>query len=96
MAHNTTFILIFIVCALCISQNGVYAFGAGNIPSFAYMEGRAFRHGDIEDILSQLVKRGATGAIASLLSKGTKFNGLDVKRVYFGNWLRDYSQVQVK
>ena len=33
MALNTTFILLFIICALCISQNGVYAFGAGNIPS---------------------------------------------------------------
>ncbi|KDR80036.1 hypothetical protein GALMADRAFT_242249 [Galerina marginata CBS 339.88] len=27
-----------------------------------------------------------------MLSKGSKFNGLDIKRVYFGNWLRDYSQ----
>ena len=25
-----------------------------------------------------------------LLTK--KFGGLDVKRIYFGNWLRDYSQ----
>ena len=69
MARNTILILIFLVCALCISRSGVYAFGAGNIPSlvtlrirplvysrslssiyhssFAYMEGRAFRHGDI-------------------------------------------------
>jgi hypothetical protein len=23
---------------------------------------------------------------------GSKFGGLDIKRVYFGNWLRDYSQ----
>ena len=27
------------------------------------------------------------------LSRGAKFSPLDVKRVYFGNWLRDYSQV---
>ena len=33
MARNTTLILLFIISALCISQNGVYAFGAGNIPS---------------------------------------------------------------
>ncbi|KAF9485078.1 Het-C-domain-containing protein [Pholiota conissans] len=95
---NTTYLLVlFILFAFCLSQNGVYAFGAGNIPSFAYMEGRAFRHGDIEDILSELIKRGSAAgggfALASLIGgKGSKFNGLDVKRVYFGNWLRDYSQ----
>ena len=37
MARNTVLILIFIVCALCISQNGVYAFGAGNIPSLVIL-----------------------------------------------------------
>lgn len=86
--------VLFVVFAFCLSGNGVYAFGAGNIPSFAYMEGRAFRHGDIEDTLSELLKKGATGGfgLAALISKGTKFGGLDVKRVYFGNWLRDYSQ----
>jgi hypothetical protein len=25
----------------------------------------------------------------------SKFGGLDVKRIYFGNWLRDYSQVRM-
>jgi hypothetical protein len=50
------------------------------------------RHGDIEDTLAELAK-GASGgfAIGSLLGK-SKFGGLDIKRVYFGNWLRDYSQ----
>ncbi|PFH49561.1 hypothetical protein AMATHDRAFT_62868 [Amanita thiersii Skay4041] len=84
--------LLFFISAFCLSQNGVHAFGAGNIPSFAYMEGRAFRHGDIEDTLADLVKRSGGLALASLISKGPKFNGLDIKRVYFGNWLRDYSQ----
>ncbi|KAF9022322.1 hypothetical protein BDZ89DRAFT_1137381 [Hymenopellis radicata] len=42
------FLLVFLF-AVCLSGNGVHAFGAGNIPSFAYMEGRAYRHGDIED-----------------------------------------------
>ncbi|KAF9225961.1 Het-C-domain-containing protein [Gyrodon lividus] len=95
MPSNITILLISIVIfAFCLSDNGVYAFGAGNIPSFAYMEGKAFRHGDIEDTLAELLKKGAGGgfALASLLSRGTKFGGLDVKRVYFGNWLRDYSQ----
>ncbi|KAF8068741.1 heterokaryon incompatibility protein HET-C [Lyophyllum atratum] len=89
---SVLFILVF-VFAVCLSGNGVYAFGAGNIPSFAYMEGRAFRHGDIEDALAELVKRTGGGfALAAMISKGHKFNGLDIKRVYFGNWLRDYSQ----
>ena len=42
-----------------------------------------------EDILSEMIKKGSAAgggfALGSLLgSKGTKFNGLDVKRVYFG------------
>ncbi|ESK92001.1 heterokaryon incompatibility protein het-c [Moniliophthora roreri MCA 2997] len=95
MPSNLTilFLLVFIF-AVCLSGNGVYAFGAGNIPSFAYMEGRAFRHGDIEDTLAELLKKGGGGfALASVIGKGgSKFGGLDIKRVYFGNWLRDYSQ----
>ncbi|KAF9268848.1 Het-C-domain-containing protein [Marasmius fiardii PR-910] len=95
MPSNTAllFLLVF-TFAVCLSDNGVYAFGAGNIPSFAYMEGRAFRHGDIEDVLAELAKKGAGGfALASVIGKGgSKFGGLDIKRVYFGNWLRDYSQ----
>ncbi|KAF8889646.1 heterokaryon incompatibility protein Het-C-domain-containing protein [Infundibulicybe gibba] len=92
-SNITIFLLLFFLFAFCLSGNGVYAFGAGNIPSFAYMEGRAFRHGDIEDALAELIKRASGGfALTSMLSKGPKFNGLDIKRVYFGNWLRDYSQ----
>ncbi|KAG8745998.1 hypothetical protein FRC10_006337 [Ceratobasidium sp. 414] len=54
------------------------------------MEGRAFRHGDIEDALSNLAKGAGKGLLGIGASK--KFGGLDIKRVYFGNWLRDYSQ----
>ncbi|KAK0494474.1 heterokaryon incompatibility protein HET-C [Armillaria luteobubalina] len=94
MSGNPTFLFLLVfIFAVCLPGNGVYAFGAGNIPSFAYMEGKAFRHGDIEDALAELVKKGAGGfALASLIGKGSKFGGLDIKRVYFGNWLRDYSQ----
>lgn len=42
------------------------------------------RHGDIEDTLLTLLTARAFG--------GKKFSKLDVKRIYFGNWLRDYSQ----
>ncbi|GAP83701.1 putative heterokaryon incompatibility protein Het-C [Rosellinia necatrix] len=57
------------------------AFGAGNIPSIAQVEGHNWRHGDIEDMLK---------TIAFL--HGKKWTTLLVQRTYFGNWLRDYSQ----
>ncbi|KAJ6258995.1 LOW QUALITY PROTEIN: hypothetical protein Dda_5890 [Drechslerella dactyloides] len=57
------------------------AFGAGNIASISKIEGRNFRHGDIEDVLKAL-----------LFLKGGKWTSKQIKRVYFGNWLRDYSQ----
>ncbi|KAF3907630.1 hypothetical protein AA313_de0205294 [Arthrobotrys entomopaga] len=57
------------------------AFGAGNIASISKVEGKNFRHGDIEDILKTL-----------LFLKAGKWTSKQVKRVYFGNWLRDYSQ----
>ncbi|KAG8896898.1 hypothetical protein FRB99_008583, partial [Tulasnella sp. 403] len=44
-----------------------------------------------EDVLSELLKKSAGGGLLGL-GGGSKFGGLDVKRVYFGNWLRDYSQ----
>ncbi|OBZ67753.1 hypothetical protein A0H81_12495 [Grifola frondosa] len=87
------FLLVLCVVVLCVPGNGVYAFGAGNIPSFAYMEGRAFRHGDIEDALSEIAKKAGGFALGALIGRGgSKFGPLDIKRVYFGNWLRDYSQ----
>ncbi|KAJ3882179.1 Het-C-domain-containing protein [Lentinula edodes] len=91
MPNKISLIFLFL---LIFAVNGAFCFGAGNIPSFAYLEGKAFRHGDIEDALADLLKKVGGGfALASVIGKGgTKFNGLDVKRVYFGNWLRDYSQ----
>ncbi|KAH8695727.1 heterokaryon incompatibility protein Het-C-domain-containing protein [Phaeosphaeriaceae sp. PMI808] len=59
------------------------AFGAGNIASLSAIEGQNWRHGDIEDTLLTLLISSRTGK---------KFSKMDVKRVYFGNWLRDYSQ----
>ncbi|RAQ47021.1 cell cycle control protein TINC [Aspergillus flavus] len=60
-----------------------HAFGAGNIASVSRIEGQNWRHGDIEDALLTLFLARVAG--------GRKFNKLDVQRVYFGNWLRDYS-----
>ncbi|KAL7416920.1 heterokaryon incompatibility protein Het-C-domain-containing protein [Mrakia frigida] len=89
MANRTLLLLLFAVIALALVPQ-VQAFGAGNIPDYAYLEGKAFRHGDIEDILESMVKKAGGGFLG--LGSGAKFSGLDIKRVYFGNWLRDYSQ----
>jgi hypothetical protein len=56
------------------------AFGAGNIASLSKVEGHNWRHGDIEDVLLTLVISARTGK---------KFSKMDVKRVYFGNWLSE-------
>lgn len=66
---------------------------------FAYMEGRAFRHGDIvralqfasvnfvderaQEDVLEEIKKSSGFAIGALIGKG-KFSGLDIKRVYFG------------
>ncbi|KAI9734185.1 MAG: hypothetical protein M1818_006608 [Claussenomyces sp. TS43310] len=73
---------VLIFCVILLALPGpAAAFGAGNIPSVAQIEGVNWRHGDIEDMLK---------TVAFL--KGHKWTSLMVKRVYFGNWLRDYSQ----
>ncbi|KAJ5782592.1 Heterokaryon incompatibility Het-C [Penicillium paradoxum] len=59
----------------------VHAFGAGNIASISTVEGKNWRHGDIEDVLKTLA-----------FIHGHKWTSTMMKRVYFGNWLRDYSQ----
>ncbi|KAJ5108750.1 hypothetical protein N7456_005425 [Penicillium angulare] len=72
---------VLIILAL---SSPAYGFGAGNIASLSKIEGQNWRHGDIEDALLTLYLARVAG--------GKKFGKLDVKRVYFGNWLRDYSQ----
>ncbi|EAW10866.1 Het-C domain-containing protein [Aspergillus clavatus NRRL 1] len=74
---------ISILLVLLLSGK-VHAFGAGNIASISRVEGQNWRHGDIEDTLLTLFLARVAG--------GRKFSKLDVQRVYFGNWLRDYSQ----
>ncbi|KAF8899167.1 heterokaryon incompatibility protein Het-C-domain-containing protein [Infundibulicybe gibba] len=94
------FLLTFLLVLL---PTQTQAFGAGDIPDFAYLNDKAFRHGDIENILENLVKSvggaavggGLIGFATSVLKSatgGSKFSKSDIKKVYFGNWLRDYSQ----
>jgi hypothetical protein len=76
---SSSLLLLGLLVLVCLPTCN--AFGAGNIASVSKVEGVNWRHGDIEDVLLTL-----------LASSNKKFSKLDVKRVYFGNWLRDYSQ----
>ncbi|TGO54723.1 hypothetical protein BCON_0103g00360 [Botryotinia convoluta] len=79
---SSTLLLSFAI--LLLLAHPAHAFGAGNIASVSKIEGINWRHGDIEDTLLTLVMSRACG--------GKKFDKMTVARVYFGNWLRDYSQ----
>lgn len=65
---------------------GAFAFGAGNIASISKVKGVNWRHGDVEE--TALVAL----AMARCLGSSKDFDKLTISRVYFGNWLRDYSQ----
>ncbi|TID26544.1 Het-C-domain-containing protein [Venturia nashicola] len=84
IAPSGSMLLTFALIFLFLNVRGVAAFGAGNIAGISKIEGQNWRHGDIEDTLLAILMTRARG--------GKKFSKLDVKRVYFGNWLRDYSQ----
>ncbi|GAA5915441.1 uncharacterized protein JCM6883_007163 [Sporobolomyces salmoneus] len=49
-------ILLVLVCGVTVLPCA-HAFGAGNIQGWSALEGKAFRHGDIEDVLAELVKK---------------------------------------
>ncbi|KIW54876.1 hypothetical protein PV05_07207 [Exophiala xenobiotica] len=84
MALSSSQIILLCAVGIVLLARPAHAFGAGNIGSTSKIEGQNWRHGDLEDTLLTIVAARAMG--------GKKFGKLDVKRVYFGNWLRDYSQ----
>ncbi|KAF1837254.1 Het-C-domain-containing protein [Decorospora gaudefroyi] len=81
MGVSSNHLLLVTLAILVLLPTGAHAFGAGNIASISKIEGQNWRHGDIEDMLA---------TVACL--KGHKWKSNMIKRVYFGNWLRDYSQ----
>ncbi|KAG5292214.1 HET-C domain-containing protein HetC [Histoplasma ohiense] len=81
MGSGTTSAIFILAILLVLLPSQVHAFGAGNIASISVVEGRNWRHGDIEDTVKALA-----------FIKGHKWTGIMIKRLYFGNWLRDYSQ----
>jgi hypothetical protein len=78
---GSTTLLLVCLLGIVFFASPVAAFGAGNIASISNVEGHNWRHGDIEDLLT---------TVAFL--RGHKWSSMMVKRAYFGNWLRDYSQ----
>jgi hypothetical protein len=78
--HNINLVVLSLLLFLVFASPAA-AFGAGNIASISKIEGHNWRHGDIEDTLKTL-----------LALQGGKWTTMNIRRVYFGNWLRDYSQ----
>ena len=83
MARSTFTSPVFLPLCLILIYAALpaHAFGAGNIASISTVEGQNWRHGDIEDALLSISMAAVAG--------GKRFSSMDVKRVYFGNWLRD-------
>jgi hypothetical protein len=54
------------------------------VPNDSNLDGHVWRHGDIANLLLKLPIRFVTNYA---------FTKLELKQVYFGNWLRDYSQL---
>ncbi|KKZ65858.1 hypothetical protein EMCG_08363 [[Emmonsia] crescens] len=84
MAWSTTTTVAATCLLFLLFTRPTHAFGAGNIASMSKIEGQNWRHGDIEDVILTLIMARSAG--------GEKFSKMHLKRIYFGNWLRDYSQ----
>ncbi|OIW24113.1 Het-C-domain-containing protein [Coniochaeta ligniaria NRRL 30616] len=84
MAFAKPYPVLLGIVVLFLFARPTLAFGAGNIAGISKVEGQNWRHGDIEDTLLTILMARAVG--------GKKFDKMMVSRVYFGNWLRDYSQ----
>jgi Heterokaryon incompatibility protein Het-C len=81
LSSRTSLLILFALLLILAFASPAAAFGAGNIASISKIEGHNWRHGDIEDTLKSL-----------LALRGAQWSAMNMRRVYFGNWLRDYSQ----
>ncbi|KAI1864769.1 hypothetical protein JX265_008493 [Neoarthrinium moseri] len=78
-----TSLLVVLIIALVLAAP-VSAFGAGEVPPASEFKGYVWRHGDVTEVLKYLPISFITNY---------RFTQLQRKQVYFGNWLRDFSQV---
>ena len=70
---SSKYFFLLVLALLILLPSPAAAFGAGNIASISKIEGRNWRHGDIEDMLK---------TVACI--KGHKWSSMMIKRVYFG------------
>lgn len=82
MPSTSFFLVLLLLCLLLASP--VAAFGAGEVPPGNDFKGFVWRHGDLSEVLKFLPTSFYTGY---------RFTKLQRKQIYFGNWLRDFSQV---
>lgn len=75
---------LFLLLGVIFLASPAHAFGAGNISTASGLDGYNWRHGDIVDVLL---------ALPISFASRQRFTNLDVSGVYFGNWLRDFSQL---
>ncbi|GAP85717.1 hypothetical protein SAMD00023353_1300030 [Rosellinia necatrix] len=83
MISHSLFLLCLILCLLILVPQAS-AFGAGEVPVASEFKGYVWRHGDIGEVLQFL---------PSSFITSHRFTQLERKQIYFGNWLRDFSQV---
>ncbi|KAI0429000.1 heterokaryon incompatibility Het-C [Xylaria sp. FL1042] len=83
MISGTSLLPWLILCLLILAPQ-VSAFGAGEVPVGSDFKGYVWRHGDICEVLQYL---------PSSFITNHRFTQLERKQIYFGNWLRDFSQV---
>ena len=81
---------ITVLILVCYSGYSL-AFGAGSVPQYPILQGRAFRHGDLEELLAEMLIRTAdvgTNLVGFATKEiGKRFSIINIKRTYFGNWL---------
>lgn len=82
MSSSTNLVCILFV--FLAAANTVSAFGAGEVPNGSAFKEFVWRHGDIVEVLRFLP--------ISFITRET-FTQLQRRQIYFGNWLRDFSQV---
>lgn len=82
MPSTNTILLILLLCLLLARP--AMAFGAGEVPAGSEFKGLVWRHGDLIEILKYL---------PTSFKTSYRFTKIQRKQVYFGNWLRDFSQV---
>ncbi|KAG6354458.1 hypothetical protein INS49_004475 [Diaporthe citri] len=82
MPSTTSLLFLLLICLVLASP--VAAFGAGEVPPGSEFKGYVWRHGDLAEVLKFLPTSFITGY---------RFTKLQRKQIYFGNWLRDFSQV---